>query len=161
MRFSWLITLALLLLLPGPGSAHEILLKSDDGQVLLVLQLKPQWSATAARDAVELASPNGRTRVHCLELRASTSLEEGRVFLQTMRDTLFQTYEPEGDENTELDGTPALLLRGRGMSRGFDTKLEALIFRTADGNVCLVTLQQDVGYETDTQLKSFISLPSK
>ena len=44
MRFSWLITLALLLLLPGPGSAHEILLKSDDGQVLLVLQLKPPSS---------------------------------------------------------------------------------------------------------------------
>jgi hypothetical protein len=153
--------IGLLLSLMGPGSAHEILLKADDGRVLLVLQLKPQWSATAARDAVELASPNGRTRIHCLELRASTDLEEGRVFLQTMRDSLFQTYEPEEDESTELDGTPALLLRGRGMSRGFDTKLEALIFRTIDGNVCLVTLQQDVGYESDTQLKSFLSLPAK
>lgn len=148
-------------MLLGPGAAHEILLKADDGRVLLILQLKPHWSATAARDAVELTSPNGRTRVHCLELRASTDLQEGRVFLQTMRDSLFQSYEPTADEQTDIGGTPALLLRGRGISRGFDTELEALIFRTVDGNVCLVMMQQDVGYETDTELRSFISLPAE
>jgi hypothetical protein len=159
MRFS-LAVLLLVFCLSGSSWAHDIVLEDESGRPLVVLLLKPQWTAVAAREALELTSPDDRTRIHCLELSASADIEEGHVFLKTMRDTMFQTYEATANESTDLDGVPAILLRGRGMSRGFDTYMEALIFREPGGRICLVMLQQDVGYEsTVTDLKSVVSLP--
>lgn len=139
--------------------AHEFVLEGEAGKPLVAVKVKPQWSVVAARDAFELNSPNDRTRIHCLELRSSTSLEEGRVFLETLRDTLFQSYETTSDEVTDLGGQSALLLRGRGISRGFDTSIEALIFQTSEGHICLVMMQQDVGYEGALELKSLVRVP--
>jgi len=144
----------------GPTWAHDIVLTDDGGRPLVVLLLKPQWSVEASRDAVELTSPNVRSRIHAIELRSSANLEEGRVFLETMRDTLFQTYQPIAEQPTEVDGVPAIWIRGRGLSRGFDTSLEALIFREPGGQLCLIMLQQDVGYESNvTDLRTMVSLP--
>lgn len=144
----------------NPVLAHDVVLMDEDGDALVVLSLLPEWSAVAARDALELTSPNDRTRIHCVELRSSATVEEGKVFLKTMRETLFQTYQENPEQPTEIDGVPAILYSGRGISRGFDTYLEALVFREPGGRVCLVMLQQDVGYESKvTDLKTMVRLP--
>jgi hypothetical protein len=140
--------------------AHEVVLSDQKGIPLLKVQFNPEWTALASRDGIELSSPDNRNRLYCLEFSSYANLEEGVVFLQTLRDTLFQSYENVSDEVIEFEGMPARLVRGKGVSRGFDTALEALIFRSPKGNICLVMLQQDLGYESNLgPLRDLVRLP--
>jgi hypothetical protein len=127
--------------------AHQVTLSNERGQTLLVLTLLPEWTVLASQEGLELTSPNSRTRLHCLELRSCKDVEEGKVFLKTLRDTIYQSYQEVSTEAIEVAGKPVLRLRATGISRGFETAQDALIFRTRDGTFCLVMLQQDVGYE--------------
>lgn len=129
------------------AAAHQVVLSDDDGHTLLVIRLLPEWTVLASQDGLELASPNSRTRLHCLELKSAKDVEEAKVFLRTLRDTLYQRYDEISSESTELSGQPAMRFRASGISRGLPTEQDAIIFKAKTGTFCLILLQQDVGYE--------------
>lgn len=150
----------LLWLLAAPSWAHEVTLQGDKGEDLVILKLEMDWNVLAGRNGLELSSSNGHTRIHCLELTSYNTLEEATVYLQTVRDTLFQSFEETSQERTDFEGHPALQLAGRGVARGFKTSFEGLLFRTNDEHLCMIMLEQDIGYETKMPaLKDMIRLP--
>lgn len=157
---SFIIIAGLCILLGQSGLAHEVIFSDQHGVRLMKILFKPGWTALASRDELELTSPDGRNRIYCLDFPSYVKLEEGVVFLQTARDALFQSFQNLSDETIDFHGSPARLIRGKGVSRGFDTALEALIFRDPRGNICLVMLNQDIGYEAALPpLPQLVSLP--
>lgn len=143
-----------------PAKAHEVILQGDKGESLVVLKLDMDWNALAGRNGLELSSGNGHTRIHCTELTSYNTFDEARVYLQTVRDTLFQSFEETSQEQIEFGGQPALRVSGQGIARGFETAFEGLLFRTREGHLCIIMLEQDLGYETRMPaLKELIRLP--
>lgn len=129
------------------ATAHQVIMTDENGLPLMNVTLLPEWSVLASSDGLELVSGNSRTRLHCLELRSCHNIDEAKVFLRTLRDSMYQSYQELASESVDLQGRPAFRLRAKGVSRGFETNQEAIVFRTGNGTFCLVMLQQDVGFE--------------
>lgn len=154
--------LLLLWLQAGPVAAHEVTLQGDKGEDLVSLKLELDWNVLAGRNGLELSSGNGHTRIHCAELTSYTTLEEASVYLKTVRDMLFQSFEETSQEQVDFEGHPALKLSGRGVARGFKTSFEGLLFRTNDDHLCMIMLEQDIGYETTMPaLRDLLRLPGR
>jgi hypothetical protein len=156
-RFCWGLLLWSCLCLNG--LAHEVIVNGEQGRPLVKLTLLPEWTALASREGLELTSPS--SRLHCLELRSCQSVEEARVFLKTLRDTIYQSYQELSSEPVQLGGLAGVRWRATGYSRGYETTQDAIVLRTQEGTFCMVILSQDVGYEDDIlpALTELVTIP--